>query len=208
MNPTAKGGVRLAGVLALATGTWISSSATAEAGDGLFSWLRHDQRPATEAAGTLGYGPPGPHPGFQGFGLGFHRGHGYGGEALGVGAQGGYPFHGGPGYLHPGPRLNRLPLTRNTPFPFHGGPGGPTPDQPQYYDGGANALVVDQPVVSTPGADENGYGSFSGMIPYPDSAFASFTAEASGVSSRPGQSLAPSNPALLTPNPSTRTTVP
>ena len=53
------------------------------------------------AAGTLGYGPPGVYPGFQGFGLGFHRGYGYGGDALGVGAEGGYPFYGGPGYPHP-----------------------------------------------------------------------------------------------------------
>ena len=48
--------------------------------------------------GTLGYGPPGEHPGFFGFGLSFHPGYGYGGNGLGVGAYGGYPCYGGPGY--------------------------------------------------------------------------------------------------------------
>ena len=40
--------------------------------------------------GTLGYGPPGLHPGFQGFGLGYHLGYGYGGKrAAGSGCRGG-----------------------------------------------------------------------------------------------------------------------
>ena len=77
------------------------------------------------AAGTLGYAKPGLYPGFQGFGLGYHLGYGYGGSALGVGADGGYPFYGGPGYPHPWPTLRRIGGI--TPFPFYGGPGGPMP---------------------------------------------------------------------------------
>ena len=44
---------------------------------------------------------------FQGFGLGYHLGYGYGGAAIGVGPDGGYPFYGGPGYPHPAPCLRR-----------------------------------------------------------------------------------------------------
>src|SRR5512135_3687906 len=72
-----------------------------------------------QSMGTLGYGKPGLYPGFQGFGLGYHRGYGYGGDALGVGAGGGYPFYGGPGYCHPWPALRRIGGI--TPFPFYGG---------------------------------------------------------------------------------------
>lgn len=128
--------------------------------------------------GTLGYGPPGPHPGFQGFGLGYHRGYGYGGAALGPGAEGGYPFYGGPGYIHPAPRLRRIGGIN--PFPHFAGPGGPTPDRPQFY-GGVGPLVPDPPVVSVVGgAPEMGYGAYHGMVPYPASTFAPFTAAAGG----------------------------
>ena len=71
--------------------------------------------------GTLGYGPPGLQPGYQGFGLGYHLGYGYGGDALGVGADGGYPFYGGPGYPHCMPELRRIGGI--VPFPYFGGPG-------------------------------------------------------------------------------------
>jgi len=191
----------LAGALALATAAWASAGGTAAAGEGLFHRLRHGRGPAVDAAGTLGYGPPGVHPGFQGFGLGYHRGYGYGGDALGVGAGGGYPFYGGPGYIHPAPRLDRLRLTKVAPFPFYGGPGGPDPAHPQYYDGGPGPLVVDRPVISTGGPDGAGYGAFSGMMPYPDSAFAPHTARASGEVSMPGRPPRASAPALITPVP-------
>ena len=72
-----------------------------------------------QSCGTLGYGPPGLHEGFQGFGLGFHPGYGYGGKALGVGAEGGYPFYGGPGYPHPGPCLDRF--GHEKPFAYFAG---------------------------------------------------------------------------------------
>jgi hypothetical protein len=140
--------------------------------------------------GTLGYGPPGLHPGFQGFGLGYHRGYGYGGPALGVGADGGYPFYGGPGYPHPWPRLRRLGGIN--PFPFYGGPGGPTPECPNYY-GPTGPLVADPPVIEIerePGeADYNtAYGMFTGVVPYPESVLAPFTTSAAAGGSASGVS--------------------
>jgi hypothetical protein len=59
-----------------------------------FRFYRH----GAMTEGTLGYGGLGLYPGFYGFGLSFHPGYGYGGYGLGVGAEGGYPFYGGPGY--------------------------------------------------------------------------------------------------------------
>jgi hypothetical protein len=144
--------------LALALGTWVFSESLAMADGG-----------------------PGPSPGFQGFGLGYHPGYGYGGDALGVGPGGGYPFYGGPGYPCVEPRLRRL--GRIVPFPYFGGPGHPTPDHPNYF-GGVGPLVADPPVVTIEG-DLNGpgpacgYGPFTGAIPYPDWVFAPFTAPAS-----------------------------
>src|SRR5436309_1585417 len=70
-------------------------------------------------------------PGFQGFGLKYHPGYGYGGDALGVGAGGGYPFYGGPGYPCAEPRLRRL--GKIVPFPYYGGPGYPSPGHPNYF---------------------------------------------------------------------------
>ena len=64
--------------------------------------------------------------GFQGFGLSYHLGYGYGGNALGMTDNGGYPFYGGPGYPHPWPRLRRCGGI--TPFPYFGGPGYPSPE--------------------------------------------------------------------------------
>jgi hypothetical protein len=142
---------------------------------------RHD-RPGQ---GTLGYGPPGLHPGFQGFGLGYHRGYGYGGKALGVGADGGYPYFGGPGYPHCAPELRRLgPIA---PFPFYGGPGYPTPDHPNSYSG-VGPLVANRPVVeieAQPGEVDyrSGYGAATGAIPYPESFLAPFTTRAGTLGS-------------------------
>jgi hypothetical protein len=126
--------------------------------------------------GTPGYGVPGLVPGFQGFGLGYHLGYGYGGDALGTGAEGGYPFYGGPGYPRCDPILQRF--GRITPFPYFGGPGYPTATQPNYY-GGVGPLVAEQPVI-TVGDDpyDTGYGSFTGAIPYPESVLAPSTSRA------------------------------
>ena len=130
--------------------------------------------------GTLGYGPPGLYPGFQGFGLGYHLGYGYGGDALGPGAEGGYPLYGGPGYPNCDPRLWRFGGIN--PFPYNGGPGYPTPDHPNYF-GMFGPLVVDQPVIKI--ADDPGYrydaevfGPFTGGVPNPEAQFAQFTARA------------------------------
>ena len=167
---------------ALALGARIfHGSSVVAGGDGL----------AGPGYGTLGYGGPGLYPGFQGFGLGYHPGYGYGGDALGVGAEGGYPFYGGPGYPHPWPRLRRIGGI--TPFPYYGGPGFPSPDHPNDY-GGVGPLVADQPVVRI-GSDgyDPGYGPFTGVLPYPETFFAPFTAmsSAGGSSSGVSSSTAP-----------------
>jgi hypothetical protein len=147
--------------------------------------------------GTSGYGAPGLYPGFQGFGLGYHLGYGYGGDALGVGADGGYPFYGGPGYPNCDPRLWRCGGIN--PFPYHGGPGYPTPDHPNYF-GGFGPLVVDQPVIRI--ADDKGYryddevfGPFTGGVANAEAQFAQFTvrAAAGSASMRPR----PENPPVV-----------
>jgi hypothetical protein len=155
--------------------------------------------------GTLGYGPPGPHQGFQGFGLGYHLGYGYGGAALGVGADGGYPFYSGPGYPHPWPRLRRFGGIN--PFPFYGGPGGPTPECPNYF-APTGPLVVDRPVIAVepqPGeaALGTGYGGYSGVLPYPETVLAPFTtaAAAGGSSSGVGSASPPNAPPNAAPAP-------
>lgn len=150
------------------------------------------------AYGTLGYGPPGVFPGFQGFGLGYHLGHGYGGDALGVGADGGFPFYGGPGYPHPAPPLKRF--GGNNPFPFHGGPGFPTAECRNYY-APTGPLESRPPVIDIarePGEAEygTGYGNFSGVVAYPESTFAPFTSRAAARGSSGGVSPGPRPNAL------------
>ncbi len=133
----------------------------------------------TMGVGTLGYGPPGPQPGWQGFGLGYHLGYGYGGDALGPGAEGGYPFYGGPGYPHPAPCLKRFGHTEM--FPYFGGPGHPTPENPNFF-GTVGPLAADAPVVTIGGSAgyDSGYGSYTGVLPYPESTFAPYTTAAGG----------------------------
>ena len=176
-----RGGGRLPVMaLALALGIWVFSGPSAMADGG-----------------------PGLYPGFQGFGLGYHPGYGYGGDALGVGAFGGYPFYGGPGYPFAEPLLRRIGGI--VPFPYYGGPGYPSPGNPNYF-GGVGPLVADQPVI-TIGSDRNdpgdasSYGPFTGAIPYPDTFFAPFTATATaaaGGSSSGVSSSYPSTPATNT----------
>jgi hypothetical protein len=157
--------------------------------------------------GTLGYGPPGLHPGYDGFGLRYHPGYGYGGHGRGVGAGGGYPFYGGPGYPHPAPPLNRL--GRLEPFPYYGGPGHPSPGHPHFF-GGVGPLVVDPPVieVGSPGdlGHSSGFGPYTGARPYPETLFAPYSsADATLGLSRPerptpeASSAAPTLPAPSTP---------
>src|SRR5436305_1448357 len=63
-------------------------------------------------------GDPAPSPGF---GLKFRLGYGYGGNRLGAGPEGGYPYYSGPGYPHEPPPLRRL--GRIVPFAYSGNPG-------------------------------------------------------------------------------------
>ncbi len=178
-----RGGGRLPlKTVALALGVWVFSSSPATAGG-------HDG----PGVGTLGYGGPGLYPGFRGFGLGYHPGYGYGGDALGVGAEGGYLFYGGPGYPHPWPTLRRIGGI--TPFSYFGGPGFPSSDHPNYF-GGVGPLAPDQPVITIGDeADDIGYGCFTGAIPYPESFLAPFTARAAAAGSASGVSTSsPSTP--------------
>jgi hypothetical protein len=153
--------------------------------------MYHDGH-STTRDGTQGCGGPGVISGFQGFGRGCHLRYGYGGDALGVGADGGYPFYGGPGYPHPWPCLRRCGGI--TPFPYFGGPGYPSPGNPNYF-GGVGPLVANQPVIAI-GTDQGGiargYGAFTGTLPYPEAVFASFTAAAAAGGSSSG---APTSPA-------------
>jgi hypothetical protein len=172
-------------------GLWalLSMSAASRGGDSdAMGALVHDGA----GFGTLGWEPPGIYPGAYGFLLRYHPGYGYGGESLGVGAFGGHPFYGGPGYLHEAPPLRRC--GRILPFTYYDGPGYLF----NFQDPGE--LVVDPPVVlQVSGPDSGhsggpvyeynvGYGPFTGMRPYPESVFAPYTAAAargSSVSTRP-----------------------
>jgi hypothetical protein len=156
--------------LAMALGAWISSG---------FSSVAHGNDPVPGPGyGTLGYGGPGAYPGYQGFGLGYWLGYGYGGSALGPGATGGYPFYGGPGYPHPWPRLRRFGSA--TPFPFYGGPGGPTPTCPNFF-GIVGPLTVDHPVVLETERQDLGFGPFTGVLPYPEAVFAPYASAAAAI---------------------------
>jgi hypothetical protein len=132
---------------------------------------------------------------FQGFGLGYHLGYGYGGSALGVGPDGGYPYYAGPGYPHPWPCLNRG--CGITPFPYYGGPGYPTPEAPYFY-GGTGPLHPPGQVITIggPAGYATGYGAFTGTLPYTEAQLAPFTTAAGtrGSYSAPG---APTPPAAV-----------
>jgi hypothetical protein len=194
-------GGRSRAALALGLGLGVLSG-SAEAG-GILPMRKKDETKVVAqvhepGVGTLGYGPPGLHPGFQGFGLGFHPGYGYGGDALGPGADGGYPFYGGPGYPHPAPTLWRCGGIN--PFVHNAGPGGPTPTCPNYY-GGVGPLAEDPPVLTIlPEPGEGGYGGFSGARPYPESYFAPYTTEAAARGAAAGVSSVRQE---LPPHPST-----
>jgi hypothetical protein len=152
-----------------------------------------DQHRGRVGYGTLAYGGSGIYPGFQGFGLSFHLGYGYGGNALGVGPGGGYPGYGGPGYPNPAPPLRRC--GREEPYWYYDGQGF------RYKFYGPGQLVVDKGVVTegdpletgAPGSSrivipgQRDYGVFTGVRPYPDGFFAPFTAAAAaGRDSAPG----------------------
>jgi hypothetical protein len=126
--------------------------------------------------GTLGWAEYGLYPGLYGFSLRWHPGYGYGRYALGVGADGGYPFYGGPGYPHEPPHLR--PFGPTEPYAYYGGLGYPFFGWSNFYQD-VGGLVVDKPVVGigepgdfgyvgangerNPGAD---FGHFTGALPY------------------------------------------
>jgi hypothetical protein len=145
-----------------------------------------------------------------GFSLRWHPGYGYGKYALGVGADGGYPFYGGPGYPHPWPKLRRFGPA--TPFAYYGGPDYPRDPLCNYY-AGIGGLAIEKPVVTIgePGdlghvnaagdvPYDRGFGPFTGAIPYPETTFAPYTSAAatsgsSGAETRGAPTAAPANPA-------------
>ena len=216
MISVVRGGGRLCrAALAAGFAAWVISASPCNADDGAPAGAAicstcnktHDayRKHPGPGVGTLGYGSPGLYPGFQGFGLGYHLGYGYGGDGLGVGADGGYPFYSGPGYPHEWPRLRRIGGI--TPFPFYGGPGGPTPSCPNYF-GCVGPLVPDRPVIVVepqPGEADyaHGYGAFTGVVPYPESVLAPFTtaAAARGSSSGVSSASAPNAPPSTAPAP-------
>jgi hypothetical protein len=142
-----------------------------------FSWTAaYGGDPGTDAPGDAGHRiQRGQSPGFQGFGLKFHLGYGYGGRALGAG-DGGYPYYSGPGYPHEPPPLRRL--GRIAPFAYDGGPDYPCRAGSHFFEP-TGPLVVDPPLV-TSGLDprhypySSDYGPFSGAILYPESLFAPY----------------------------------
>jgi hypothetical protein len=143
-------------------------------------------------------GGTGVEPGFQGFGLSCHLGYGYGGDALGVTPNGGYPFYGGPGYPHSGPCLRRF--GRISPYPYFAGPGYPSAEHPHFFEG-VGPLIVNPPILPVEGGPHDfgstgGFGPFSGTLPYPESFFAPFTAAAvkSGSSGTGGAPSPPAGP--------------
>jgi hypothetical protein len=167
-------------VIALILGTWIIAGPSTVAGD----WPAGPTKQESQKGGkgqpgrrSPTFGAPGRALGYYGFGLGYHLGYGYGGDALGVGADGGYPFYGGPGYRHCEPVLRRVGGI--TPFPYFGGSGYPTPSNPNYF-GAVGALVDDQPVVTSESdlrdsGSSGGYGLYNGTLPYPETTFAPFS---------------------------------
>ena len=159
--------------------------------------------------GTLGWAEYGLYPGLYGFSLRWHPGYGYGRYALGVGADGGYPFYGGPGYPHPWPQLRRFGPA--TPFAYYGGPDYPCDGDSNFY-AGIGGLAIEKPVVTIgePGdagyvneagdiAPGQGFGPFTGAIPYPETTFAPYTSAAATTGS--SGSEGPARPLTAPPNP-------
>jgi hypothetical protein len=129
--------------------------------------------------------------GYQGFGLKYHLGYGYGGDAIGIGPNGGYPFYGGPGYLHPGPRLRRF--APEQPYPYLGGPGAPTAACPNVF-GPAGPLSVRGEVARERDTPDVGYGGYTGALPYPETLFAPYASASSPDDAAPGADPADAAP--------------
>jgi hypothetical protein len=160
-------------------------------------------------SGTLGWAEYGLYPGLYGFSLRWHMGYGYGLYALGVGADGGYPFYAGPGYPHEPPHLNRC--GPEAPYAYFGGPDDTLFGGANFYEP-AGGLTVSKPVVGigkpgdfgyvgkngerNPGAD---FGSFTGAIPYPETQFAPYASAAATTGS--SDTEGPPKPTTAPPTP-------
>ena len=122
--------------------------------------------------------------GYQGFGLSFHPGYGYGGNALGVGAFGGYPIYAGPGYPHPLPQ--HLRSCGIIPVFYYGGPSDPSARYPLFFEP-VGPLVADVDVVTLSNRNALGYtsdfGRFTGTLPYPETLFAPYASAAAATGS-------------------------
>jgi hypothetical protein len=142
--------------------------------------------------GALGWAEDGLYSGLYGFSLRWHPGYGYGRYALGVGADGGYPFYGGPGYPHEPPCLRRFGPTE--PYAYDGGPGYSISGWSNFYES-IGGLIVDKSVVGIGEPGDFGYvgangernlgadfGPFTGALPYPETYFAPNAAAATGSS--------------------------
>lgn len=188
------GGRLLPKVFAVALGLFGVAAPSAFAGvDGYGDHLEGRFKPGHLGYGTLGWAPYGLYPGLYGFSLRWHIGYGYGRYALGVGADGGYPYYAGPGYPHEPPTLRRFGPAR--PFAYNPGPGYPTCPGSNYY-GPVGGLYIEKPVVTIgePGdfgyVNENGdvypgrdFGTFTGTLPYPETLFAPYASAAAETGS-------------------------
>ncbi len=169
-------------VLTFAISVFCGPSAVSDDGDCNAAGRHGDEGLAD---GTSGWFPFGSYPGFYGFGLSYHLGYGYGGAALGVGAAGGYPFYGGPGYLHDAPPLRRF--GHIVPFAYYSGPGYP------FSFAHPGQLAVDRPLALSGDSGGQGYpydvgfGPFTGAIPYPVFFFAPYAGEAAATGSSSGK---------------------
>ncbi len=139
--------------------------------------------PPNPARGQAPPSPPPAGPGYQGFGLRYHLGYGYGGDAIGTGPNGGYPFYGGPGYIHPGPQLRRF--CPEQPFAYLAGPGAPTPACPNVF-GPVGPLAVRGEVARERDTPNVGFGGYTGSMPYPETLFAPFASAPSPDDAAPG----------------------
>ncbi len=195
---------------AIALGIWIFSGSSVTADDfGHPDFSEGRFKHNNLGQGTLGWAEYGLYPGFYGFSLRWHPGYGYGRYALGVGADGGYPFYGGPGYPHEPPPLRRFGPA--TPFAYFGGPDYPCDGDFNYFKG-IGGLAIEKPVVTIgePGdlgyVNENGdvapgrdFGPFTGAIPYPETFFAPYTSAAATTGSSGAEG--PARPLTTAPYP-------
>ena len=82
-------------------------------------------------------------------------------------------------------------------LPYYGGPGYPHDGHSNYFEG-IGPLVVNRDVIKVGENNDlshvSDYGPFTGALPYPESLFAPYTAEAAGTGSSPGASSSEPSP--------------